>query len=186
MTESQRVTWTASAILVMFLNSMAWKYVNPDCYQKRLSLFEGASRRWCNFFEGALIVLRCKIGKVLKCQSTYVSPSSYTFWRHKRNSFSFKENHNSISCSNIFLVQVFRFRWALAKVKAGLCFSRAGENFSWFCVNLLIKSGVWSGVEGMGWYGEGRRGDEGEEEEILFGEKSEQKSDEDLRNLFPA
>ena len=138
------------------------------------------------FFEGTLIVLRCKIGKVLKCQSTYVSPSSYTFWGHKRNSFSFKENHNSISCSNIFLVQVFRFGWALAKVKAGLCFSRAGENFSWFCVNLLIKSGVWSGVEGMGWYGEGRRGDEGEEEEILFGEKSEQKSDEDLRNLFPA
>ena len=165
---------------------MVWKYVNPDYYQKRLSLFEDASRRWCNFFEGALIVLRCKIGKVLKCQSTYVSPSSYTFWRHKRNSFSFKENHNSISCSNIFLVQVFRFRWALAKVKAGLCFSRAGENFSWFCVNLLIKSGVWSGVEGMGWYGERKRGDEGEEEEILFGEKSEQKSDGDLKNIFPA
>ena len=175
------MTWTAFANLVMSLNSMPWKYVNPDCYQKRLSLLKALVQ-----FFGALIVLRCKIGKVLKCQSTYVSPSAYTFWRHKRNSFSFKENHNSISCSNIFLVQVFRFRWALAKVKAGLCFSRAGENFSWFCVNLLIKSGVWSGVEGMGWYGERKRGDEGEEEEILFGEKSEQKSDGDLRNIFPA
>ena len=186
MTESQRVTWTASAILVMFLNSMAWKYVNPDCYQKRLSLFKGASRRWCNFF------WRCSDSPSLQnwesskmsiniCQSILLY-----FLKTYKNSFSFKENHNSISCSNIFLVQVFRFRWALAKVKAGLCFSRAGENFSWFCVNLLIKSGVWSGVEGMGWYGEGRRGDEGEEEEILFGEKSEQKWDGDLRNIFPA